>query len=87
VPSARIRLSDAGRGKKRSSAPARKIHPSSGIGRIVLGAQARPMGDARSRELSLDAIARDEAWLTVPGTTEGFACGKRGRWPYWLGGM
>jgi molybdopterin molybdotransferase len=26
-------------------------------------------------ELSLDAIARAEAWLTVPGETEGFAAG------------
>jgi molybdopterin biosynthesis enzyme len=26
-------------------------------------------------ELSLDAIARAEAWLAVPGGTEGFAAG------------
>ena len=55
---------------------ARKIASGVGIAEIVL--LERKQGawvTLAIGELSLDAIARAEAWLTVPGGTEGFAAG------------
>jgi len=55
---------------------ARKIASLVGIAEIVL--LERRQGQwvtLAAGELSLDAIARAEAWLTVPGDTEGFAAG------------
>jgi molybdopterin biosynthesis enzyme len=55
---------------------ARKIASSVGIAEIVL--LERKQGawiTLASGELSLDAIARAEAWLAVPGGSEGFAAG------------
>ena len=55
---------------------ARKIASGVGIAEIVL--LERKQGDwvtLAVGELSLDAIARAEAWLTVPGGAEGFAAG------------
>jgi molybdopterin molybdotransferase len=55
---------------------ARKIASSVGIAEIVL--LERKQGawiTLASSELSLDAIARAEAWLAVPGGSEGFAAG------------
>jgi len=55
---------------------ARKIASGVGIAEIVL---LERKGGAWMTlavgELSLDAIARAEAWLTVPGSAEGFAAG------------
>jgi len=55
---------------------ARKIASSVGIAEIVL--LARNQGTwvtLAAGDLSLDAIARAEAWLTVPGVAEGYAAG------------
>ena len=55
---------------------ARKIASGVGIAEVVL--LERKEGAWMTLavgELSLDAIARAEAWLTVPGGTEGFAAG------------
>ena len=65
---------------------ARKIASSVGIAEIVLlerneGAwMPLAVGD-----LSLDAIARADAWLAVPGGSEGFCCGHAGRCLYVAG--
>jgi molybdopterin biosynthesis enzyme len=55
---------------------ARKIASAVGIAEVVL--LERKQGawvTLAVGELSLGAIARAEAWLTVPGETEGFAAG------------
>ena len=55
---------------------ARKIASSVGIAEIVLlERKQRVWVTLAAGELSLDAIARAEAWLTVPGGSEGFAAG------------
>jgi molybdopterin biosynthesis enzyme len=55
---------------------ARKIASSVGIAEIVLMERQQDLwAPLAVGELSLDAIARAEAWLTVPGGSEGFAAG------------
>ncbi|KRR00196.1 molybdopterin-binding protein [Bradyrhizobium valentinum] len=55
---------------------ARKIASSIGIAEIVLLERKQDMWVPLAvGELSLDAIVRAEAWLTVPGGSEGFAAG------------
>jgi molybdopterin molybdotransferase len=55
---------------------ARKIASSVGIAEIVLLERKQGVWMTLAvGELSLDAIARAEAWLTVPGGAEGFAAG------------
>jgi molybdopterin molybdotransferase len=70
------RLSGRRPGKTLNLPLARKIASSVGIAEIVL--LERKQGawiTLASGELSLDAIARAEAWLAVPGGSEGFAAG------------
>ena len=75
------------RPRKTLSLPlARKIASSVGIAEIVL--LERKQGawmTLAAGELSLDAIARAEAWLLVPGGAEGFAAGSAGRCLYAAG--
>ena len=55
---------------------ARKIASSVGIAEIVLLERKQGVWiTLAAGELSLDAIARAEAWLAVPGGSEGFAAG------------
>ena len=55
---------------------ARKIASSVGIAEIVLLERKQDMWITLAvGELSLEAIARAEAWLVVPGSSEGFAAG------------
>ena len=55
---------------------ARKIASGVGIAEIVLLQRTQgAWGVLATGELSLDAIARAEAWLVVPGGSEGFAAG------------
>jgi molybdopterin molybdotransferase len=55
---------------------ARKIASSVGIAEVVLLEQTQDMWSTLAvGELSLEAIARAEAWLAVPGGSEGFAAG------------
>ena len=55
---------------------ARKIASSVGIAEIVLLERKQGVWvTLAAGELSLDAIARAEAWLVVPGGSEGFAAG------------
>jgi molybdopterin biosynthesis enzyme len=55
---------------------ARKIASGVGIAEIVLLERKQDMwATLAAGELSLDAIARAEAWLVVSGGSEGFAAG------------
>jgi molybdopterin biosynthesis enzyme len=55
---------------------ARKIASAVGIAEIVLLARKQGVWITLAvGELSLDAIARADAWLAVPGDAEGFAAG------------
>jgi molybdopterin molybdotransferase len=55
---------------------ARKIASQVGIAEIVLVERKQDMWSPLAvGELSLEAIARAEAWLAVPGGSEGFAAG------------
>ena len=70
-------LSGLGREPTESTLPlARKIASSVGIAEIVLLERAddswMPLAVG---DLSLEAIARADAWLVVPGGSEGFAAG------------
>ena len=57
---------------------ARKIASQVGIAEIVLVERKQDMWSTLAvGELSLEAIARAEAWLAVPGGSEGFAAGSR----------
>jgi molybdopterin biosynthesis enzyme len=68
------RLSGRARRKTVNLPLARKIASSVGIAEIVLLERKQGMWTPLAvGELSLDAIARAEAWLVVPGGSEGFA--------------
>jgi molybdopterin biosynthesis enzyme len=55
---------------------ARKIASSVGIAEMALLERKQGIWNVLAAgELSLDAIARADAWLVVPGTAEGFAAG------------
>jgi molybdopterin biosynthesis enzyme len=55
---------------------ARKIASGVGLAEIVLLERKQDMWATLAvGELSLEAIARAEAWLVVPGGSEGFAAG------------
>jgi molybdopterin molybdotransferase len=70
------RLSGRGPRKTVNLPLARKIASSVGIAEIVLVERKQNMWSALAvGELSLDAIARAEAWLVVSGGSEGFAAG------------
>ena len=65
---------------------ARKIASGVGIAEIVLLERKQEPGcTLAAGELSLDAIARAEAWLAVPGGCGGICCGRRGRCLYVAG--
>ncbi len=65
---------------------ARKIASSVGIAEIVLLERKQDIWVTLAvGELSLDAIARAEAWLVVSGGSEGFAAGSAGRCLYVAG--
>jgi molybdopterin molybdotransferase len=65
------------RPRKKVNLPlARKVASSVGIAEIALLERQRDLWSSLAvGELSLDAIARAEAWLIVPGGSEGFAAG------------
>jgi molybdopterin biosynthesis enzyme len=70
------RLSDREKRKTQSLPLARKIASSGGIAEIVLLKEADDVWmPLATGELSLETIARADAWLAVPGASEGYAAG------------